>query len=144
MLLDTRQERPENKEGFNPNVQNEVINAVATQSQKTSFWILVVLGSLTVIGFFIFLYIWFVSWPNKFNSQQLKINNSASSIELNLAKRKDTLIKLFEQTKAYLKFENDTYTKVAELRSGKTTKNNINESNKEQILMNSIDRKSVV
>ncbi|SYV92075.1 Uncharacterised protein, partial [Mesomycoplasma hyorhinis] len=38
MLLDTRQERPENKEGFNPNVQNEVINAVATQSQKTSFW----------------------------------------------------------------------------------------------------------
>lgn len=140
MLLDTRQERPENKEGFNPNVQNEVINAVAAQSQKTSFWILVVLGSLTVIGFFIFLYIWFVSWPNKFNSQQLKINNSASSIELNLAKRKDTLIKLFEQTKAYLKFENDTYTKVAELRSGKTTKNNINESNKEQILMNSIAR----
>ncbi|CRH25471.1 LemA family [Chlamydia trachomatis] len=59
---------------------------------------------------------------------------------MNLAKRKDTLIKLFEQTKAYLKFENDTYTKVAELRSGKTTKNNINESNKEQILMNSIAR----
>lgn len=54
MLLDTRQERPENKEGFNPNVQNEVINAVATQSQKTSFWILVVLGSLTVIGFLYF------------------------------------------------------------------------------------------
>lgn len=38
-------------------------------------------------------------------TKQTEINQAASGIDVNLVKRKDTLLKLLEQTKAYMKFE---------------------------------------
>lgn len=37
MLIDTRNEEVEKGTGFNPNVQNQVINATATSGQKALF-----------------------------------------------------------------------------------------------------------
>lgn len=37
MLIDTRNEEVEKGTGFNPNVQNQVINATATGGQKALF-----------------------------------------------------------------------------------------------------------
>ena len=48
----------------------------------------------------------------------MKINNAASNIQVNEAKRRDTLIKLLEQTRAYMKHERETLELVTKYRSG--------------------------
>ena len=109
MLVDTRVQQ--NPSGFNVNVDNNQRQAKASFGQKFG-WVLLVIFTLGII--------WFVSisWKNQLIDQQMQINNAASNIQVNEAKRRDTLIKLLEQTKAYMKHEKETLTLVTKYRSG--------------------------
>ncbi|MDE5767717.1 MAG: LemA family protein [Malacoplasma sp.] len=114
MLVDTR--LPQNPGGFNANVDNTQRQAKASFGQKFG-WILLVIFTLGII--------WFVSisWKNNLINEQMQINNAASNIQVNEAKRRDTLIKLLEQTKGYMKHEKETLTLVTKYRSGGTDSN---------------------
>ncbi|QDY88385.1 LemA family protein [Mycoplasma anserisalpingitidis] len=117
MLIDTRIEQSEQPE---INVQNQIISPKATTSQKILFALMIFFSCILIFGLIYWPYKWISSWPNKLNRLQLEVNDAASLIDVNLQKRKDTLVKLFEETKAYLKFENETFTNVAKLRSLKS------------------------
>lgn len=109
MLVDTRKQQ--DPQGFNPNVDNSVQVAKASFGQKLG-WILMCIFTLGIC-FFVG-----ISWKNSFNRQQIEINQASSNINVNLTKRRETLIKLLEQTKGYMKFEKETLTLVTKYRSG--------------------------
>lgn len=108
MLIDTR-EKSVTPEGFNPTVQNQVIPA------KRSIGGLIIFIVLCVITIGL-LCIYLPVKRNYFNRKQMKINEAASSIEVQLAQRRDTLVKLVDATKSSLKFEQDLLKDVVSLR----------------------------
>lgn len=114
MLVDTR--APQNPQGFNSNVDNTQRTAVASAAQKFG-WILMVICTLGII------FLLSISWKNKFIKSQMQINEASSAIQVNEAKRRDTLIKLLEQTKAYMKHERETFELVTKYRSGVANNN---------------------
>lgn len=60
-------------------------------------------------------------------ADQRRINDElAAGIDVQLANRRDTLTKLFDQVKGSMKFEKETMTQIAELRSGKISAANRN------------------
>ncbi|WPL40540.1 LemA family protein [Malacoplasma iowae] len=143
MLIDTRVVQEEqNTTGFEPNVQNPIMVPNPTAGQKFIYALMIIFSCLLVFGFILWPILLFVTWPNKFNKMQMEINNSASVIDVNLQKRKDTLVKLFDETKAHLKFEKETMIKVTELRSMKnaSTLEDFNGASKMNGLMESISR----
>lgn len=115
MLVDTRK-KPEGKPGFNPEVQNEALSPRATGGQKAGyvilFWIL-----LGVITLWICPIVYSITKKNWFNRQQMKINQSTSGIQVQLAQRRDTLVKLVDATKSSIKFEKETLADVTKLRN---------------------------
>lgn len=121
MLIDTR-ENEQQTNGFNPNVQNRQINATASKGDKTGYITLCIctLGIFAIYG---------VTKKNKFNRQQIQINEKASGIQVQLAQRRDTLIKLVDATKSSMDFERGLLTDVTKLRSYKITDENLNEAN---------------
>ncbi|MFL1058699.1 LemA family protein, partial [Mycoplasmopsis synoviae] len=54
---------------------------------------------------------------NQYNRMQNEINENASLIQIQLAKRADTLTKLVEQVRSYKDCEKETYAEVAKLRN---------------------------
>ena len=114
MLVDTRVQQ--NPQGFNSNVDNTQRQAIASKGQKIGWVILVIIT-------FGILYFVSITWKNNFIAQQLNINNNSSNIQVNEAKRRDTLIKLLEQTKAYMKHEREVLTLVTKYRSGLASEN---------------------
>lgn len=122
MLLDTRQENV-GPEGFNPNVQNQVINAKRSVGAMIGFIML----SIITIGLFALIYL--PVKKNKFNKQQMKINQAASTIDVQLAQRRDTLVKLVDATKSSMKFEQSLLTDVVKMRSMAITPENAVEAN---------------
>lgn len=119
MLIDTRN-NPENPEGFSPNPNNTIKYATPTTNQKIGWIIIKILCWLTIIGGIIILVIE-IKWKNAFQQQQIEINTAASNIEVSLARRRDTLVKLLEQAKSYYKYEGDVQTQIAKLRSLNTS-----------------------
>lgn len=109
MLIDTR-EASVTPEGFNPTVQNQVISAKRSVGGLIIFIILCIL----TIGL---LCIYLPVKRNYFNRKQMQINQAASGIEVQLAQRRDTLVKLVDATKSSLKFEQDLLKDVVSLRS---------------------------
>ncbi|MCF0218063.1 MAG: LemA family protein [Malacoplasma sp.] len=109
MLVDTR--KPQDPSGFNVNVDNTEIVAKATFGQKLG-WVILVILTLFIIWFYS------IVWKNNFIRKQMEINNAASNIQVNETKRRDTLIKLLEQTKGYMKHEKSTLALVTQYRSG--------------------------
>lgn len=107
-----------NSEGFSPNVDNTIHNAKPSGGQKALY------GFLLFISWFPFIIpgiIWWVSRIKKNNEwirEQMEINAAASSIDVNLTKRAETLIKLLDQTKGYLKHERETLIQITKARSG--------------------------
>ncbi|MDE6476595.1 MAG: LemA family protein [Mycoplasmoidaceae bacterium] len=122
MLVDTREQSSDGISGFNPNVQNGVINAKATSGDKFGF---VLLCIITLGIFAIFL----ITKKNYFNRTQIKINERASGIQVQLAQRRDTLIKLVDATKSSMDFEKGLLTDITKLRSQKITPENLTEVN---------------
>lgn len=62
--------------------------------------------------------IWCISTSNSFKRGVLKIEEAQSGIEVALTKRYDTLTKLLDVTKGYMKHEQETLTQVIRLRKG--------------------------
>lgn len=122
MLIDTRN-KPEGEVGFNPEVQNQVLTPKRTGGQMFLF----VFVCIITLGLFA---IYLVTKKNWFNQQQMKINNATSGIQVQLAQRRDTLVKLVDATKSSMKFEQDTLTEVTKLRNLKIDGGNaVNASN---------------
>lgn len=118
MLIDTRKET-DNK-GFNPNVDNQVIKAQPTSGERTIYLILIILSWLLILPGLIW-WIKRIQIKNSWVNQQMEINNAASVIEINLTRRAETLIKLLEQTKGYLKHERETLINITRERSGRSS-----------------------
>lgn len=117
MLIDSRVKETEtSKAGFNPNVQNNQIPAVATGGQKALFWIF----AICTIG--IFAIVQYIGKGNLFKRLQVKVNESSSNIDVQLKKRRDTLIKLVAATQSSFKYERSLLTDITQLR----TMNNFN------------------
>jgi LemA protein len=109
VLIDTRIKEAETlKDGFNPNVQNNQIPATATGIQKFLFFF-VMLFTLTIYYFYAY---------NYFQRLQVKANEAASNIDVQLKKRRDTLIKLFDATKSAVKYEGGLLADLTKLRTG--------------------------
>ena len=122
MLIDTR-EKNVGPEGFNPNVQNQIIEP----KPSTAAWIGFVMLSIITIGLFAIIFL--TTKKNYFNRKQMQINEASSTIDVQLAQRRDTLVKLVDATKSSLKFEQDLLTDVVKMRSMAITKDNAVEAN---------------
>ncbi len=57
-----------------------------------------------------------VLWRNSLIRKEFSINEMASGIEVQLKKRRDTLIKLVDATKSYVKYEKSTLNELTKLR----------------------------
>lgn len=97
-----------NSEGHNSQVSNDKINA-----KKDLIWIIVLLYIFT-IGLF---GVYFIITKNNLNSKQVKINECASSIDVQLAKRRDTLVKLLDTTKSMCNYEASLLKDITKLRA---------------------------
>lgn len=126
-------------EGFNPNVDNRTFGAQASNKDKTLWWTLYILSWLTIIIGIVLTVKWY-QWGNMFNREQIEVNEAASAIDVNLTKRRDTLIKLLEQTKGYMKFEKETMENITKLRSMTNADTNIQKANENQKIMDSLSR----
>ncbi|QVK21488.1 LemA family protein [Mycoplasmatota bacterium] len=60
--------------------------------------------------------IWYIGTYNSFRSLDIKIEEALSGIDVALTKRFDTLTKMWDLAKKYMKHEEGTLTKVVELR----------------------------
>lgn len=105
-----------NPDGFNPNVDNTVQYPQITKMQKIGWYTMLFLGCLVIIGGIV-LVVKSTQYKNYFQKKQIEINNASSTIDVYLAKRRDTLIKLLEQAKSYMKFEKDTLEDITTLRT---------------------------
>lgn len=121
MLIDTRNESTTPK-GFNPNVQNQIIPAKRSGIGLVIFIVFCIL----TIGL---LAIYLPAKKNYFNRKQMHINQAASGIEVQLAQRRDTLVKLVDATKSSMKFEQDLLKDVVSLRNVTIDKSNAVQAN---------------
>lgn len=103
-----------NQEGFNPYVDNSEKVAQSSTAAKIAFW---------VLGLLIFSAIYFLVKRNAYLKQQNYINESASTIDVQLAKRSDTLVKLYDVVQSHKQFEKDTFSEIARLRTFRSSSN---------------------
>ncbi|ADC31352.1 LemA-family protein [Mycoplasmoides gallisepticum str. F] len=136
MLVDPSKQTTE---GFNPNVDNSTFSAQASSGDVALWWFLYCLSWLTIIGGIILTVKWY-QWGNMLRTKQTEINQAASGIDVNLVKRKDTLLKLLEQTKAYMKFEKSTLENITKLRSLPNGTTDVNKMNDAENIINSVSR----
>ncbi|WP_027121609.1 LemA family protein [Mycoplasma leonicaptivi] len=99
----------------NKNPEGMPIYADATMREVKSSTASVIL--FWVLGLFIFSGIYFLIKRNSFLKQQVEVNESASTIDTQLAKRADTLIKLVDQVKSYKEFESSALQNITRLRN---------------------------
>ena len=72
---------------------------------------------LLIVGLVVVIVIgWVISTINSFNRMLVKIDESESSIDVALTKRFDLLSKMFSAAKGYMKHEQETLTKVVQMR----------------------------
>ncbi|MDR1991346.1 MAG: LemA family protein [Mycoplasmataceae bacterium] len=116
MLLDTREKNDQQSEGFNPNVINAQRDVSITSGAKIAFWIMFIFLWFTIIGGIV-ITVWKVGKGNYFKTQQEKINEAASGIDVQLKKRRDTLVKLVDATQTSVKFEKSLLTDITRLRN---------------------------
>ena len=75
--------------------------------------LLIVLAVIVII-----VIIWAISTSNNFKRAKIKIDEARSGIEVALTKRYDTLTKLLDVTKGYVKHEKEIFSEVIRLRKG--------------------------
>lgn len=99
-------------QGFNPNVDNSEVNAKANTAGK----VLTYLSFILIIPIFIY-----IGTRNRLVRLQMKINEASSGIDVQLKKRRDTLVKLVDASKSSMKFEKDVLTDITKLRTSNGT-----------------------
>lgn len=138
-LYSSRQQQT--TDGFNPQINETPIQVQASGAQKAGWWILFVLSWLTIIVGIILL-VYYVKSKNKFVDQQTKIEESTSQIQVEQKKRYDTLMKVKALIESDQKFENQTLTQVAGLRSGSSqlTANQAQINHMQKIILGQIEQ----
>jgi len=114
-LIDPRHVSEESKKGFTPNVQNDQINFKVSKAAKF-MWFVLMWFPIGMICLFL-TNIYRVTRNNKFKRAQLALNTATSNIEVQLIKRRDTLVKLVDATKSSVRFEKKLLTDVTALRN---------------------------
>ncbi|WGI36793.1 LemA family protein [Mesomycoplasma lagogenitalium] len=99
-----------NPKGLEPAVDNLEKSPNCSVATKVIFWIF---GTLLLFAGPIY----YLVKRNKFLRIQNEINEAASGIDTQLAKRADTLIKLVDQVKSFKNFEKEILTDVTKMRS---------------------------
>jgi len=94
--------------GFNPTPDNTEIKATASGGAKAMLYVSFIL----IIPLF-----WYIGKKNSMNRLQVSINETAAGIDVQLQKRRDTLVKMYDAAKGYLKHEKEIHTMVAKARS---------------------------
>lgn len=97
---------------FNPNVDNSQVKVQANAGGK----VITYLSFILIIPIFMY-----IGARNKLVKLQFKINEASSGIDVQLKKRRDTLIKLVDAAKSSIQFEKELVTDVTKLRSGNST-----------------------
>ncbi len=105
-----------NPEGLSPNVDNTTNYAKPTGGQKAGYAFLLALSWLFILPGVIWM-VARIGQKNRWIEHQMEINNAAGAIDVNLTKRCDTLKKLLDQAKGYLKHERETLERVTSMRS---------------------------
>ncbi len=116
-LVDTRKQG--DPSGFDPNVDNSIKPAQVGALGKIVWYILFIL---------IIPLIMHIVMRNSLNKKQSEVNELSSGIDIQLKKRRDTLVKLLEATKAYMKHEKSVLSDVTKLR-----KMSINAENRSEV-----------
>ncbi len=89
----------------------------------TDTWLIILIVVIVVILIAIIAIVaWCISTRNTFNVMKVKVDESASGIDVALTKRFDLLTKSLAATKGYAKHEVETLEKVVNLRSGNSIK----------------------
>lgn len=96
-----------NEEGFSPNVDNRK-QKLSLEPWQKGIWILLWLLIIPLL--------YHLVKGNQLRRQMLAINNTASTIDVVLKRRKDTLSKLVEATKSYVKYEGETLMAITKAR----------------------------
>ena len=73
--------------------------------------------TVVIVAIILLLVLWFISTYNKLISSRMKVREAFSTMDIYLKKRFDLIPNLVETVKGYMGHENDTLTKIAELRS---------------------------
>ena len=102
---------------INPNENNEDqfqphVNNINIKTKISDLWIIIWYVSFILL----FPLIIHIIIRNKLLRTQLNINNSASLIDVQLQKRRDTLIKLVDATQSYVKYEKSILKDLTEIR----------------------------
>lgn len=107
----------------------------ATGGGKFSYW---VLCTIFTLGIWLLLH---VGKKNKLRKMGMKVDESESGIDVQLARRAETLTKLVDSVKSAIKFESDILTKVTELRSKTAAGTSIEQKAKLNSELDSVQRK---
>lgn len=125
----------EGTSGHAPKVQNEHNEVIASGGH----WFLYILICILTLGLFA---ITQITVKNKLNQLEMKINNAASNVDIQLEKRFDTLSKLVDTAKSHCKFSKETFENIAAYRSGvKRDINSVGINDKSNLL---IDKNNIV
>ncbi len=112
-------------ESYETRVTNNIGPVVVTGGEKVGYTAMMVLGGIFTIGIFPACYI--IGKKNWINEQQLKINEAASTIDVQLQQRFDLLTKLVDAVKKQVKFDKETLEAIAAYRSGKAPSSDVTE-----------------
>ena len=94
-------------QSFNPNVDNTQRTAQSSGFGKFIWYFLFLLIIPMIIH---------VVKRNALLRKQLRINETSAGIDVQLKKRRDTLVKLVDATKSYVNYEKSTLTELTKLR----------------------------
>lgn len=111
------------KEGYEPEVHNNLGKVKCSTGAKVGYWFIMI---ITLGLAYLF---WGIPSQNKLKKMQMKINEAASGIDIQLEKRFDTLTKIVDAVKSQCKFDKETLENISALRSGANIYNNTNQSN---------------
>ncbi len=107
-------------ESYETRVTNNIGPVKVSGGQKAGFVSMMIGVGVITIG--IFPAVLWVTKKNWINQQQVKINEAASTIEVQLQERFNLLTKLVDTVKGQMKFDQETLTAITAYRSGNAPK----------------------
>ncbi len=107
-------------ESYETRVTNNIGPVTISGGQKAGFVAMMSITGVLSIG--IIPSIVWITKKNWINQQQIKINEAASTIEVQLQERFDLLNKLVDSVKGQMKFDQETLTAITAYRSGNAPK----------------------